>query len=274
MGRMDGRVVFITGAARGQGRSHAVRLAEEGADIVGIDLCEQIDVIPYPMSTPEDLDETVRLVEKTGRRMLARKCDVRDRAGLQAAFDAGVAEFGHIDTVVACAGIIMFNSQERDDQEAWQVGIDVMLTGMRNTIVVSYPHIVERGQGGAYVLTSSSAALLNKTTGGGGDDAYAIAKAGTIALAKGYANFLGRYNIRVNAVAPTGVATPMVTQNPEMFKVIAANQEVLGDMTNLLPIQMLEPADVTETVLFLVADDSGRSYTGSVLAPDAGLLVK
>lgn len=273
MGRMDGRVAFITGAARGQGRSHAVRLAEEGADIVGVDLCAQIDIVPYPMGTAEDLEETVRLVEKTGRRMLARVCDVRDRAGMQAAFDAGVAEFGHVDTVIACAGIILFNSEERDDQEAWQIGLDIMLTGTRNAIVVSYPHLVERGKGGAYVLTSSAAGLLNKTTGGGGDDAYAIAKLGVIGLAKGYANFLGRYGIRVNAIAPTGVATPMVTQNPEMFKVIAAHPEI-GDMTNLLPIQMLEPADTSETVLFLVADDSGRAYTGSVLAPDAGLLVK
>jgi SDR family mycofactocin-dependent oxidoreductase len=273
MGRMDGRVVFITGAARGQGRSHAVRLAEEGADIVGIDLCEQIDIVPYPMATPEDLEETVRLVEKTGRRMLARQCDVRDRAGMQAAFDAGVAEFGHVDTVLANAGIIMFNSEERDDAEAWQIGLDVMLTGVRNAIVVSYPHMVERGQGGAYVLTSSSAGLLGKTTGGGGDDAYGIAKLGIIGLTKSYANFLGRHNIRVNAVAPTGVATKMVTENPEMFKVIAAHPE-LGDMTNLLPIEMIEPKDVSETVLFLVADDSGRAYTGSVLAPDAGLLAK
>ncbi|MCW2614503.1 MAG: putative oxidoreductase [Frankiales bacterium] len=274
MGRMDGRVVFITGAARGQGRSHAVRLAEEGADVVGVDLCEQIDIVPYTMATREDLDETVRLVEKTGRRMLASTCDVRDLPGLQAAFDAGVAEFGHIDTVLANAGVIMMNSQEKDPAEAWQVGIDIMLTGVWNTIRVSFPHMVERGQGGAMVLTSSAAGLMGLGSGGGGDDAYAIAKLGVTGLAKSYANFLGPHSIRVNAIAPTGVATPMVTENPELFKVISQTPSLVNSMSNLLPIEMLEPRDVSETVLFLVANDSGRAYTGSVLTIDAGLLTK
>jgi SDR family mycofactocin-dependent oxidoreductase len=274
MGRMDGRVVFITGAARGQGRSHAVRLAEEGADVVGVDLCEQIDIVPYTMATREDLDETVRLVEKTGRRMLASTCDVRDLPGLQVAFDAGVAEFGHIDTVLANAGVIMMNSQEKDPAEAWQVGIDIMLTGVWNTIRVSFPHMVERGQGGAMVLTSSAAGLMGLGSGGGGDDAYAIAKLGVTGLAKSYANFLGPHSIRVNAIAPTGVATPMVTENPELFKVISQTPSLVNSMSNLLPIEMLEPRDVSETVLFLVANDSGRAYTGSVLTIDAGLLTK
>ena len=274
MGRMEGRVAFITGAARGQGRSHAIRLAEEGADIVGIDLCAQIDVVPYAMSTPEDLEETVRLVEKTGRRMLASTVDVRDLPGMQAAFDAGVAEFGHIDTVLANAGVIMMNSQERDAAEAWQIGIDIMLTGVWNTIRVAFPHMVERGQGGAMVLTSSAAGLMGLGSGGGGDDAYAIAKLGVTGLAKAYANHLGSHGIRVNAIAPTGVATPMVTENPELFKVIAQTPALVNAMTNLLPIEMLEPRDVSETVLFLVANDTGRAFTGSVLAIDAGLLTK
>ncbi len=149
MGKMDGRVVFITGAGRGQGRSHAVRLAQEGADIVGIDICADIAEVPYRLGTRKDLDETKRLVEETGAKMLTFVCDVRDRPGMQAAFDAGVTEFGHIDTVLANAGIVMFNTNEQDNNEAWEVGIGVMLSGVRNAIQVAYPHMVERGQGAA-----------------------------------------------------------------------------------------------------------------------------
>ncbi|WP_109526628.1 MULTISPECIES: mycofactocin-coupled SDR family oxidoreductase [Nocardia] len=274
MGRMDGRVAFITGAARGQGRSHAVRLAEEGADIVGIDICENIEVVPYNLGTEGDLAETKRLVEKTGRRMLTFKCDVRDFDGMKESFEAGVAEFGHIDTVIANAGIVMFNTKERDNVEAWDVGIGVMLSGVRNAIQVAYPHMVERGQGGAFILISSSAALLGKTTANGGDDAYGIAKLGVIGLAQMYANYLGRYNIRVTAIAPTGVATPMMTENPEAFPFMAQNAEVLGDMSNLLPVQMITAEDVSETVLFLADNTTGKYFTGSVLKIDAGLTAK
>ncbi|HKH52936.1 MAG TPA: SDR family NAD(P)-dependent oxidoreductase, partial [Mycobacterium sp.] len=127
MGQLDGRVVFITGAARGQGRSHAVTLAEEGANIVGVDICEDIDLVPYKLGTLADLEETARLVEKTGQDMLIRTADVRDQAALQAAFDAGVQQFGHIDTVIANAGVILSNTEERDAAEALRVGIDIML---------------------------------------------------------------------------------------------------------------------------------------------------
>ena len=176
--------------------------------------------------------------------------------------------------MLANAGVIMMNSQERDAAEAWQIGIDIMLTGVWNTIRVAFPHMVERGQGGAMVLTSSAAGLMGLGSGGGGDDAYAIAKLGVTGLAKAYANHLGSHGIRVNAIAPTGVATPMVTENPELFKVIAQTPALVNAMTNLLPIEMLEPRDVSETVLFLVANDTGRAFTGSVLAIDAGLLTK
>jgi SDR family mycofactocin-dependent oxidoreductase len=274
MGRMDGRVAFITGAARGQGRSHAVRLAEEGADIVGIDICENLDVVPYDLGTEDDLAETRTLVEKTGRRMLTFKCDVRDYDGMKAAFDAGVAEFGHIDTVLANAGIVMFNTRERDNVEAWEVGIGVMLSGVRNAIQIAYPHMVERGKGGCFILTSSSAALLGKTTANGGDDAYGVAKLGVIGLAQMYANYLGRYNIRVMAIAPTGVMTPMMMENPEAFSFMAQNAEVLGDLSNLLPVEMITAEDVSETVLFLADDATGKYYTGSVLKIDAGLTAK
>ena len=164
MGVLDGRVVFITGAARGQGRSHAVVCAEQGADIVGIDICGDLDVVPYRLGTYEDLEETARLVEKTGQRMVFQKADVRDKAALQAAFDAGVREFGHIDTVLANAGVILANAAERDAEEALRLGIDIMLIGVWNTFQVAIPHLKERGQGGNLVATSSMAALLNLTS--------------------------------------------------------------------------------------------------------------
>lgn len=270
MGRMAGRVVFITGAARGQGRSHAVRLAEEGADIVGVDILEQITAAPYALATQDDMDETVTLVEKTGRRMLAIKADVRDRPALQAAFDAGVAEFGHIDTVLANAGIILTRPAEPDEDDAWDTGIGVMLTGVRNTIKVAYPHMVQRGMGGAIVLTSSMAGLRALTDGTGGSDAYMAAKIAVTGFARSYANFLAPEEIRVTAVAPTGVATPMVTENPGLFEMIETNPNLATAMQNALPVMMVEPIDISEAILYLVAD-SGRYVTGITIPVDAGM---
>jgi SDR family mycofactocin-dependent oxidoreductase len=272
MGRMDGRVVFITGAARGQGRSHAVRLAEEGADIVGIDICGQIDAVPYAMGTREDLDETVSMVEKRDRRMLGIQADVRDRAALQAAFDAGVAEFGHIDTVLANAGVILTRKDEPDPQAAWDVGIAVMLTGVWNTIQVSYPHLVERGMGGAIVVTSSMAGLRALTDGSAGSDAYTAAKIAVTGLVRAYAQFLAPEEVRVNAVAPTGVATPMILDNPGLFEVFESRPNLANAMQNALPALMVEPIDISEAVLYLVGD-SGRYVTGVTLPVDAGMSI-
>ena len=155
-GRLEGKVAFITGAARGQGRSHAVRLAQEGADIIAVDICRQIDTVPYPMATPQDLDQTVKEVEALDRRIVARQADVRDEAGLRAAFDAGVAELGPVDIVLANAGIAPMSL--REPHEAWQDVIDVNLTGVFNTVEIAIPSMIERGKGGAIVLTSSTAA--------------------------------------------------------------------------------------------------------------------
>jgi SDR family mycofactocin-dependent oxidoreductase len=272
MGRMDGRVVFITGAARGQGRSHAVRLAEEGADVVGVDICGQIDAVPYAMGTREDLDETVSMVEKRDRRMLGIQADVRDRAALQAAFDAGVAEFGHIDTVLANAGVILTRKDEPDPQAAWDVGIAVMLTGVWNTIQVSYPHLVERGMGGAIVVTSSMAGLRALTDGSAGSDAYTAAKIAVTGLVRAYAQFLAPEEVRVNAVAPTGVATPMILDNPGLFEVFESRPNLANAMQNALPALMVEPIDISEAVLYLVGD-SGRYVTGVTLPVDAGMSI-
>lgn len=274
MGSLDGRVVFITGAARGQGRSHAVMCAEQGANIVGVDICEDLDIVPYKLGTFEELEETARLVEKTGQDMLVFKADVRDKAALQEAFDAGVAQFGHVDTVLANAGVILSNAEERDASEALRVGIDIMLIGVWNTFQVAIPHLKERGQGGNLVATSSMAALLDLTDGRGGSDAYGLSKLAITGLVRSYANLLAPHRIRVNAVAPTNCATPMVTENPALFKVIEENPNLVNAMQTALPdLPLIEPRDVSNAILFLITD-AGRSFTGSLLKVDAGMDVR
>ena len=206
-GKLEGKVAFITGAARGQGRSHAIRLAQEGADIIAVDLCRQIESVAYPMATPDDLAETVKEVEALDRRIVAREADVRDEAGLKAAFEAGVAELGPVDIVLANAGIApMALGEER--HEAWQDVIDVNLTGVFNTVETAIPSMIERGQGGAIVLTSSTAGINGiggATRGGLG---YTASKHGVVGLMRSYANILAPHRIRVNTVHPTGVRTP------------------------------------------------------------------
>jgi SDR family mycofactocin-dependent oxidoreductase len=274
MAELDGRVVFITGAARGQGRSHAVMCAEEGANIVGVDICEDLDVVPYKLGTYEDLEETARLVEKTGQEMLFQKADVRDKAALQAAFDSGVQQFGHIDTVIANAGVILTNPDERDASEALKVGIDIMQIGVWNTFQVAIPHMRKRGAGGNLVATSSMAALLDLTDGRGGSDAYGMAKLAITGLVRSYANLLAPERIRVNAVAPTNCMTPMVTENPALFKVIEQMPNLVNAMQTALPdLPMIEPRDVSNAILFLISD-RGRSFTGSLLKVDAGMDIR
>ncbi|SPM34995.1 NAD(P)-dependent dehydrogenase, short-chain alcohol dehydrogenase family [Mycobacterium rhizamassiliense] len=274
MGSLDGRVVFITGAARGQGRSHAVMCAEQGADIVGIDICENLDIVPYALGTEDDLEETARLVEKTGRKMLTRKADVRDKAALQEAFDAGVAEFGHVDTVLANAGVVLTNADERDASEALRLGLDIMLIGVWNAFQVAIPHMKERGEGGNLIATSSMIALLDLTDGRGGSDAYLMSKVAIVGLVRAYAAMLAPDRIRVNAVAPTNCATPMITDNPALFKVIEDNPRMVNAVQTALPdLPLIEPRDVSNTILFLISD-AGRSFTGSMLKVDAGMDVR
>jgi SDR family mycofactocin-dependent oxidoreductase len=274
MGSLDGRVVFITGAARGQGRSHAVMCAEQGADIVGIDICENLDIVPYALGTEDDLEETARLVEKTGRKMLIRKADVRDKAALQEAFDAGVTEFGHVDTVLANAGVVLTNADERDASEALRLGLDIMLIGVWNAFQVAIPHMKERGEGGNLIATSSMIALLDLTDGRGGSDAYLMSKVAIVGLVRAYAAMLAPDRIRVNAVAPTNCATPMITDNPALFKVIEDNPRMVNAVQTALPdLPLIEPRDVSNTILFLLSD-AGRSFTGSMLKVDAGMDVR
>lgn len=274
MGSLDGRVVFITGAARGQGRSHAVMCAEQGANIVGIDICEDLDVVPYKLGTYEDLEETARLVEKTGQEMLFAKADVRDLAALQKVFDAGVERFGHVDTVLANAGVVLTNADERDASEALRLGLDIMLVGVWNAFQVAIPHLKERGEGGNLIATSSMIALLDLTDGRGGSDAYLLSKVAIVGLVRAYAAMLAPDRIRVNAVAPTNCATPMITDNPALFKVIEENPRMVNAVQTALPdLPLIEPRDVSNAILFLISD-AGRSFTGSMLKVDAGMDVR
>jgi SDR family mycofactocin-dependent oxidoreductase len=274
MGSLDGRVVFITGAARGQGRSHAVMCAEQGANIVGVDICEDLEVVPYKLGTYEDLEETARLVEKTGQEMLFSKADVRDIAALQQSFDAGVEEFGHVDTVLANAGVVLTNADERDASEALRLGLDIMLIGVWNAFQVAIPHMKERGEGGNLIATSSMIALLDLTDGRGGSDSYLMSKVAVVGLVRAYAAMLAPDRIRVNAVAPTNCATPMITDNPALFKVIEENPRMVNAVQTALPdLPLIEPRDVSNAILFLISD-AGRSFTGSMLKVDAGMDVR
>lgn len=269
--KLEGKVAFITGAARGQGRSHAIRLAEEGADIIAVDICAQIASIAYPMATPEDLAETVKAVEALGRRIVARQADVRDEAGLRAAFEAGVAELGHVDIVLANAGVAPMTLAE-ELHRAWQDVIDVNLTGVFNTVEIAIPSMIKRGAGGAIVLTSSTAGITGIGGPSRGGLGYTASKHGVVGLMRSYANSLARHRIRVNTVHPTGVNTPMVV-NDIMQAWLDADSQVSDAMANALPVGMIEPVDVSNAIVWLVSDDA-RYITGVALPVDAGFTVK
>lgn len=269
MGSLSGKTAFITGAARGQGRAHAVKLASEGAAVIAIDLCEQIASVPYPMASADDLAATVKLVEDTGARIVAREADVRDSGSLKTALQAGIDEFGGLDIVVANAGIAPM--QAGDD--GWRDVIDVNLTGVFHTIEAARTPMAEQGRGGAIVLISSVMGLV----GGGSDDAgsigYAAAKHGIVGLMRVYANLLAPHSIRVNSIHPAGVDTPMI--NNEFIR--GWLEEVVGtgdvDMGNALPVEILQPDDIANAVAFLVSD-AARYITGVALPVDAGYVNK
>src|SRR6476661_5307623 len=212
--QFEGKVAFITGAARGQGRSHAVRFAEEGADIIAFDLCAQMDSVGYQMSTPEDLDETVNLVEKTGRRIVAEQGDVRDLERLKVAVAKGVAELGRVDFVLANAGILTGVGERRHEAATFVDAIDVMLNGVYFTIEAALPAMLRHGEGGAIVITSSAAGLKSISPGfaamSHGAAGYNAAKHGVVGLMRYFATSLAEKNIRVNSVHPGGVVTPMI----------------------------------------------------------------
>jgi SDR family mycofactocin-dependent oxidoreductase len=270
MGKFDGKVAFITGAARGQGRSHAVRLAEEGADIIAVDICKEMKVVGYPMSTPEDLAQTVQEVEAGGRRIVARQVDVRDFEALQQAFDEGVAELGPVDIVLANAGI--GPGGVATDQQQWDDVIGVNLTGVWNTGRVAIPSMVERGQGGAIVLTSSTGGLAGPGINHAGVLGYTAAKHGVIGLMRSWANYLAPHFIRVNSVAPTTVRTPMANGG-DVAAIIEHVPELAGSLINAIPVEAVDPIDITNAILWLVSDEA-RYVTGTVVPVDAGNLNK
>lgn len=271
-GRVAGKVAFITGAARGQGRSHAVRLAEEGADIIALDLCAQVETVPYPMATPADLEETVRLVEKLDRRIVAVRGDVRDRAAVGDAVDAGVAQLGRLDIVVANAGIIGFAPAVEMSEATWRDVIDINLTGVWNTCQASIPHLVAGGRGGSIVITSSTAGLRASANVAN----YAASKHGVKGIMQSLAKELAPHFIRVNTVHPTSVRTDMI-DNKAMFALFRPDLEhpTLDDAApaftglNMLPVPWIENIDVSNAVLFL-AGDEGRYVTSVALPVDAG----
>jgi SDR family mycofactocin-dependent oxidoreductase len=269
-GTLKGHVAFITGAARGQGRAHAVKLAAEGADIIAVDLCDQIASVPYPLATPDDLAATVKLVEDTGARIVARQADVRDRAGLKTALAEGIAELGRLDIVIANAGIAPMT-----DANAWQDVLDVNLTGVYNTVDVAMRPLIKQGDGGSVVLTSSVVGLVGIGAPMGGSLGYTVAKHGVVGLMRAYANFLATYNIRVNSVHPAGVNTPMIDNEftRSWLEGLAQVDHPGPDMTNALPVQTLEPEDIANAVFWLVSD-AARYVTGVALPVDAGFVNK
>lgn len=272
MGKLDGKVAFITGAGRGQGRSHAVRFAREGADIIAVDTTANVQSVPYPLANADDLAETARQVEATGRRIVARDADVRDYDALAAAVEAGVSTFGRLDIVVANAGISSPAPTLEMSEDTWQDMIDINLTGAWKTLKAAVPRIIDGGRGGSVVITSSLAAVyVNENTAH-----YAASKAGLVMLMKVLAKELAPQGIRVNTVHPTTVATGMVLNDatyrlfrPDLEHPDRADFEEAARTLNQLPVAMLEPEDITATVLHLVSDE-GRYITGTTQLIDAG----
>ncbi|OBF67949.1 3-ketoacyl-ACP reductase [Mycobacterium sp. 852002-51971_SCH5477799-a] len=276
-GRVEGKVAFISGAARGQGRSHAVRLAQEGADIIAIDVCGPIDNLAYPHSTPEDLAETADLVKNLDRRIVTAQVDVRDYDGLKAAVDDGVEQLGRLDIIVANAGIGTFgNKLHKIGEQIWQDMIDVNLSGVWHTVKAGVPHILAGGRGGSIVLTGSVGSHKAMAYTGH----YIAAKHGVLGLMRAFAVELGQHSIRVNSVHPSQVNTPM-TMNDITFRLFRPDLENPGpedfapfsQMTHTMPVPWVEAVDISNAVLFLASDES-RYITGVSLPVDAGALLK
>jgi SDR family mycofactocin-dependent oxidoreductase len=285
---MEGKVSFITGAGRGQGRAHAVKQASEGADVIAIDICEDIESNPYPMSSFDDLLETKRLVEGHGARCVAVKADVRHREQLRAALDEGVGELGQLTTVCANAGIMpmaMGDPNPLDFQDA----VDVDLIGVMNAVTVSVPHLIPAGRGGSIIITGSTAAMMPNTVSpsvdpnmmlGPGGAGYGWSKQTLISYTEQMALHLAPTGVRVNAIHPTNVNTHLIHNEavykmfrPDLETVTMEDFELASAYFQALPISWLEPEDVADLVLFLASDDS-KNITGDNIRIDAGSLIK
>jgi SDR family mycofactocin-dependent oxidoreductase len=270
MGTLDGRVAFITGGARGQGRAEAIRLAQDGADIITVDICRQLQSVGYQMSTRDDLDETVRLVEALGRRIVAHEADVRDADAMQRAVDDGISTLGPVTIVVANAGIGPGGFASAEQQ--WDDVIGVNLTGVWNTGRVTIPAMIEQGNGGSIILTSSTGGLVGAPSNVPGMLGYTAAKHGVIGLMRAWANYLAPHSIRVNSVAPTTVRTPMAN-NGDVSTIIRHVPELANSLMNALPVEAVEAIDVANAVAWLASDEA-RYITGTVLPVDAGNIVR
>jgi SDR family mycofactocin-dependent oxidoreductase len=267
-GRVAGKVAFITGAARGQGRSHAIRLAEEGADIIAVDICRDYDTVLYPMATEADLAETVKAVEALDRRIVAARADVRDAAALKAAVDDGVAQLGRLDIVSANAGICTVQPWDEVTPAGWQDTLDTNLTGVWNTMVVSVPHLIAAG-GGSIICTSSTAGIKGLPYLA----PYVAAKHGVVGIARTMANELARHSIRVNTVHPTGVDTPMGNGLGGLEPLINRDPNLGPIYMNTLPVEIVDPRDISNAVLFLASDEA-RYVTGLEFTVDAGNTIR
>jgi len=275
-GRVQGKVAFITGAARGQGRSHAIRLAEEGADIIAVDIAGPVkSVTAYPPATEDDLAETVRQVEALDRRIVARKADVRDSGALRDALAAGIAQLGRLDIVVANAGVYQISPALELGDAEWQETIDINLTGVWNTVKAALPHLMAAG-GGSIVLTSSVLGLKGQPL----SIHYNTAKHGMVGIMRTVANEFAQHRIRVNSIHPTLVNTVMI-QNEQVWGLFEPDNPhptresaaPAFQTVNALPVPWVEPADISNAVLFLASDEA-RYITGVTLPVDAGAVIK
>jgi SDR family mycofactocin-dependent oxidoreductase len=274
-GRVQGKVAFITGAARGQGRSHAIRLAQEGADIIAVDVCEDVATVPYHGATPADLAQTVKAVEALDRRIVATQADVRDYAALKNALDDGVAQLGRLDIVSANAGIFSTAPTAELTEEEWSQMIDINLSGVWRTCKAAIPHLIGNN-GGSIIITSSGAGLK----GFPNFAHYVSAKHGVVGLMRTLALELAPHSIRVNSLHPTNVNTDMI-QNEAIYKLFVPGSEnptkeefaAVSQSMQALPIPWVEPVDISNALLFL-ASDEGRYITGVTFPVDAGITQK
>jgi SDR family mycofactocin-dependent oxidoreductase len=277
-GRVEGKVAFITGAARGQGRSHAVRLAQEGADIIAIDVCKPISSSSeIPPATADDLAQTADLVKAQNRRIVTAEVDVRDYDALKAAVDSGVEQLGRLDIIVANAGIGNGgNTLDKTSEDDWKDMIDVNLSGVWHTVKAGVPHLLSTGRGGSIVLTSSVGGLKAYPHTGH----YIAAKHGVVGLMRTFAVELGQHSIRVNSVHPTNVNTPMFMNEgtmklfrPDLENPGPDDMKVVAQLMHVLPVGWVEPVDISNAVLFLASDEA-RYVTGLPLTVDAGSMLK
>ena len=269
-GRVAGKVAFVTGAGHGQGRSHAIRLAEEGADIIAVDIAEPdaYPILGYSLSNEAELADTVKQVEALDRRIIARKADVRDAAALKAVLDEGVAELGQLDIVCANAGICTVQAWDEVTPQIWQDTLDTNLTGVWNTMVAAAPHLIAGG-GGSIICTSSTAGIKGLPFLA----PYVAAKHGVVGIARAMANELAVHKIRVNTVHPTGVNTPMGTGLGGIEALIGRDPNLGPIFSNTLPVEMIEPRDISNAVLFLASDEA-RYVTGLEFTVDAGNTIR